>query len=180
MKRKYSEDERKAIGLLANEGSRACTNYCQMGLNRAVIKAVIKTLHFNRRWQVNLASIICATRFKFFNKHGRLPPVACPNGCGEADSLAHMKLCYGLSLPDSEDSFQEKIRTLKRAAIMTARNSPLIPVPLNTTMSNEGELSLEGESTVDSVMVEPTLGPDTVESSLGVSLVDDPEFEEDE
>ena len=151
-----------------------------MGLNRAVIKAVFKTLHTNRRWQLDFASVIRATRFKFFNKHGRLFPAACPNGRGRAHSLAHMQDCHGLDLPDPEGAFQEKIATLRGVAIKTALNSPLFPMPLDTAMQEEGELSFEENSTECSLLNRPSLGPNAMAPSLGVSPVDALEFERDE
>ena len=90
IKSKYSEEERRTIGLLAEEGSTACKGYELLGLNRALIKKVMKSLQDRRMWQVCFASIICATKNKFFDKSGNTKAVKCPNGCGQMDSLE----CY--------------------------------------------------------------------------------------
>ena len=61
LKRRYREGERVALELLATEGSIASINYCQRGLNGAILKECMKRLRRNRREQVVLANIICAT-----------------------------------------------------------------------------------------------------------------------
>ena len=130
LKRRYREDERVALELLAMEGSVAGANYCQMGLNRAVLKETLRRLHHNRRHQVVLANIICATRFKFFDETGSLLRVQCPNGCGGVDSLDHLLECHRLGLISPESTFDDKVSFLSTMAVKTARNCPVLPVPI--------------------------------------------------
>ena len=130
MKRKYREDERDALGILALEGSIASINYCQLGLNRAILKECLRTLHHNRREQVVLANIICATRFKFFQEDGSLLQVQCPNGCGHIDSLAHLLECYNMDTLHCDGTFEEKVSYLSSMARKATKNSPTLPVPL--------------------------------------------------
>ena len=72
LKRRYRDDERSALGLLAMEDSIAAANYCRLGLNRAILKETVRRLRRNRREQTVLANIVCATRFKFFDEKGEL------------------------------------------------------------------------------------------------------------
>ena len=181
MKRRYYEDERKAIGLLAEEGSTACIGYCRLGLNRAVIKASMKSLQAKRQWQVCLASVICATRYKFFDEKEQLQSARCPNGCGCADSLEHMLECYALEPPDSAAPFQEKANFLRNLAIKVARNSRPIPTPFEAAVSGAEELSLTvTQQPASSMRTLPSMEGATktnLPSSLGVSLVDVLEFD---
>ena len=133
LKRRYRDDERAALELLAMGGSIAGANYCQMGLNRAILKETLRRLHHNRRHQVVLANIVCATRFKFFDETGSLLQVRCPNGCGNVDSLDHLLECHNMGQISPESTFDEKVSFLSATAVKTARNCPALPTPIPTT-----------------------------------------------
>ena len=148
LKRRYREDERVTLELLAMEGSIAGANYCQLGLNRAVLKGTFRRLRHNRRQQVVLANIICATRFEFFEEEGALLRVRRRNGCGEVDSLDHLLNCHNLGMANADGSFEEKVDFLKSMAVRTARNCPILPTPIPRSpaiaplQSEEYEISL--------------------------------------
>ena len=59
LKESYLHDERKTIGLLAEEGSTSCMIYAELSLNRQVVKNVLKALRKERHQQVTWAAIIC-------------------------------------------------------------------------------------------------------------------------
>ena len=150
LKRRYREDECAALGILALEGSTASINYCQMGLNRAILKECLRRLHHNRREQVVLANIICATRFKFFQKDGSLLHVQCPNGCGSVDSLDHLLACYKMDALNPEGTFDEKVSFLSSMAIKTTKNCPTLPVPF---LQSPHETHLEADEISLSVAI---------------------------
>ena len=121
---------------------------------------------------------MCATRYKYFNKKGEILQVKCPNKCGQPDSLQHMIECYNLQPPQAEDTFEEKVRRLKEMATKTAKNCPIMPVPLEPEEIGEVELELEELTNNGSAEAQPPSGT-APSSSLGVSLIDALEFDED-
>ena len=78
------------------------------------------------------------------------------------------------------NAFQKKITALRRMPKKTDRNCPIIPAPLDVAAREKREISLGQSSAACSLLVGPSLGAHTEPSSLGVSLVDALEFEEDE
>ena len=103
--------------------------------------------------------------------------VKCPNGCGQSDSLEHMLKCYELTTPNENMEFHEKVRTLRRMVIKVARNSPTLPTPMEDAEVEEGELSFANSSQQRSMGVAPPSTTEEIPSSLGVSLVDELEFD---
>ena len=177
-KQRRQLDEQKAIDLLAGEGSQASIGYRHLGLNRALIKAVLKKLGANRRWQVNFANIVCATRYKYFNKQGEVLQVKCPNNCGQPDSLWHMIECYGLQIPTEHSTFPDKVHLLKKMAVRTAKNCPLLPMPIETAEAEGAEIELDSLATESSKIAQPPTDEDNATiSSLGVSIVEALEFD---
>ena len=177
-KRKYNDDERGVIGLLAAEGSLACQNYCKMGLNRVIIKTVLRRLQHDRRQQVALAGMLCATRYKYFNEKGQLLPTQCPNGCGSPDSLEHMLLCYGLAAVLPEQDLETKVKRMWQIAKAISKNTPAVPVPVQMGIWGQGPE--EGEISLNEMEGEDAPSPVSFSSSLGVSLVPQLELEFDE
>ena len=99
LKRGYRDSERGIIGLLAAQGSTSSAIFCQLRLTRESIKEAIRRLQGQRTLQTVLASIICATRFKYFNKQGVLVPVSCVKKCGQAETFDHLLKCNNLRIP---------------------------------------------------------------------------------
>ena len=97
----------------------------------------------NRRRQVVLAGILCATRFKFFDNNGDQLSVRCANGCGEADSWGHMLLCYKLHPPYEEEDPENWVSFLRTMARKTANNCLYIPVPMERPSIEQGGISFE-------------------------------------
>ena len=163
LKRRYREDERKAIELPAMEDSIASANYCKLGLNRALLKETLRRLQHNRRRQVVFANIICATRFKFFDETGTLPNVKCPLGCGEIDSLEHLITCAHLRDPDPTASFEDKVAYLRTMAVEATKNCPILPIPILMPSPpsdiEAGEISLEEPRSPDSHSQHPSSSP---------------------
>ena len=177
LKRRYREDERVALELLAMEGSIAGANYCQMGLNRAVLKESLRRLHHNRRHQVILANIICATRFKFFDETGTLLQVQCPNGCGGVDSLDHLLQCYRLGQISPESAFDERVSFLRDMAVRTAHNCPVLPIPIPASPSVLFPAELEVDE-LSLTNTEPgSEHPDEPEDGEGISWTLELEFD---
>ena len=113
---------------LSLEGSIACQIFVDLRLNRDILRLASGALKFSRRQQVTLGSIICATRFKFFDKTGNLLPVSCPK-CGEEDSFSHLLRCAGLEIPESEDTAQ-LAEILRHMAVEAVGGNPGMPQPM--------------------------------------------------
>ena len=160
LKRKYREDERTAIELLAMENSIASANYCKLGLNRALLKETLRRLQHNRRRQVVFANIICATRFKFFDETGTLLNVKCPLGCGEIDSLEHLIKCACLQDPDPAATFEDKANYLRTMAVEATKNCPILPTPIPPSPPpsaiEAGEISLDETPSPDPLGASPS------------------------
>ena len=134
--------------MLASQASMACAIFTDLHLTRGIIKMALQRLQTNRRRQVVLANILCATRFKYYAKNGELLPVVCANKCGMADSIRHLLACYNLHPPYEEEEAESWVAFLSIMAARTEKTSPLIPMPMDLQPCGyrepEEELSLDG------------------------------------
>ena len=89
LKCRYRDDEARFLSLLRREGSTARDAFYTVRLNRDITKQVFRGLSYNRKLQVAFGTIVCATRFKFFDGNGELRPAHCTI-CWHKDSLAHL------------------------------------------------------------------------------------------
>ena len=102
VKQRYEKDEAAMLPMLCARGSVSGSIYMSMGLTRAVIREAMERLRHSRPLQVTLGSIVCATRFKFF-QGSRLLPTECAY-CGQIDSLDHLISCVNIGvLPKNSD-----------------------------------------------------------------------------
>ena len=139
LKQDYVDDERQVIDMLKRTGSTACCIYSELRLNRSVIKTSLKELKDNRLYQVALAGILCATRFKYFEGSCRFP-VRCQisSSCQEEDSFPHLLKCIGLSIPKGGDS--ELVTFLTGLAKQATIKNPGLPEPIRDVRMGEFEI----------------------------------------
>ena len=167
LKRRYRNSEREMIGILAAQGSMSSAIFCQLRLTREVIKEAIRRLQSNRMVQTVLATILCATRFKYFNKQGRLMSVSCGNKCGQVETFEHLLKCNNLRIPRNEDNAEVWIKFLCTMARRASKGVTMIPTPMEQcTEPNEEEISLSGSEDR-----EPP-SDDTMETALSFDRVE--------
>ena len=87
---------------------------------REIINEALSKLRLRHREQVNLLSILCGTRYKYYHK-GTLLPTWCPNKhngqiCGRTDTFEHMLLCYNLrqQMATGPDAISFLVKMAKR------------------------------------------------------------------
>ena len=74
-----------------------------------------------------MGSLVCATRFKFYDTDGKLLTVVCPF-CGESDSFEHFLTCRRVkTVPLGDEDLIEMLRAL---ALRIEKASPAQPRPL--------------------------------------------------
>ena len=90
-------DERRAMNQLSALGSESATIIKELDLTRDLVAEVMNTLKDEREAQVNLFTILSATRFRTFcNK--QMLPTQCPQpGCTQRDSFHHLIKCHQLT-----------------------------------------------------------------------------------
>ena len=142
----YERDELKVVQLLASQGSLSCTILRNWRLSRPVIRQTLIDLHLCRQAQVALASVITATRFKFYDKLVTGATVRVPTQCricGQMDGpehlLTHVKGEMPVGCPEDLVAFLVNL-----AEVARARN-PQTPTPYPLEVSAEIELDLEME-----------------------------------
>ena len=140
---RYRRDERVFMELLRNEGSGACRVLWHFGLDRAVLKRVLKSLQFSRPAQVALCSLACATRFKYYNTDGQLLRVRCPF-CGEDDSFEHFLVCRRVEVPPR--NAEQLIEFMRKLALRMVTKNPGRPDPVWPALSSDIQLGWEGSS----------------------------------
>ena len=90
-----------AMRMLGELHSESAGIMLRLKLTREIIQEALSRLRFKHAEQVNLLSIICGTRYKYYYQDTLLP-TQCPNRhnrvreCGVSDSFNHMLQCYAL------------------------------------------------------------------------------------
>ena len=130
LKRRYLEDEKKVLGILAMEGSGAGRVHIELGLTRSLIKATMKSLAFSRKLQVTFANISCGTFFKCYNKDSVRLNVQCPI-CPEICTLSHLRCHLSVQLPHSGDE-EELVEYLARLVKSADPKLRLLPIPIQS------------------------------------------------
>ena len=87
--------ECKTVGHLAMNASESGAVFRQRGLTRPKLREARAIPGGKCPAQVNLASILAASRHKCCPR-GDLHPARCPNRCGQEDGFNHMLACSGL------------------------------------------------------------------------------------
>ena len=100
LKQQQQQDEHTAIRHLGELDSVSASVILQLHLTREIINEALSKLRLQHRAQMNLLSILCGTRFKYYYK-GILLPTWCPNRhqrqiCGSTDTFNHLLVCYDL------------------------------------------------------------------------------------
>ena len=103
IKEQQEGDEHLAMRMLGELHSESAGIILRLKLNRAIIQEALSKLRAKHAAQINLLSIICGTRYKYYHQ-GLLLPTQCPNKynrvreCGITDTFNHMLNCYGLRI----------------------------------------------------------------------------------
>ena len=100
LKKQQQEDETLALRQLGELDSVSAKIILRLKLTREIITTVLSRLRMRHAEQVNLLSILCGTRFKYYYQ-GTLLPTWCPNTfggttCARNDSFEHLLICYDL------------------------------------------------------------------------------------
>ena len=134
---RYNYDEGLFIKRLKREGSLACDIFGHFRLTRSVVRSVLGGLQFKRAAQVAISSLLCGTRFKYYDKKGNLLPVVCPF-CGTEDSFEHFLVCRKVKqIPQGEEEIAGLLRDL---AMKIEKSSPAQPKPIQPVTETEVNL----------------------------------------
>ena len=113
---------------LESIGSESAALINRLELTRPIIEEPMRLLRHSHAAQVNLANVLCGTRFKH-SFSGVLVPTECQNrsggrtlACGREDSFEHMMACYRLQ--DERATGAEAIPVLIKLA---TRTMPIVP-----------------------------------------------------
>ena len=141
LKAQLDKDELAIIEKLASMGSESGEIITRLRLCKEIVTETMLNLSQNRRAQENLASILAATRYKFYYK-GELYPVECPKGCGQADSYSHMLQCYDLE--EKEQTGTNATEFLVEMALRTipSRKGPPTPIFARETHEEEAQATM--------------------------------------
>ena len=143
---RYESDELMLVGRMGRQVSVTCALYTRLGLTRDVIRRALAELSECRMQQVVLCSILCCTRFKYFE--GRLLyPTVCQK-CGGEDSFDHLTECVGLRPATPTEDPDPTVAFLAELARRAHAIHSGLPVP--TREVTEGDLVLSmGDPTDD-------------------------------
>ena len=97
MKQRYEQDEVKILPLLRGRGFLSGAIFTRLRLTRGIIREVTIALRRSRASQTTAASIVCATRFKFFQGEGLLRTEY--GYFGQIDSSPHLISCVNIGDP---------------------------------------------------------------------------------
>ena len=137
----------RAVSQLRSCGSVAADIMLRLGLTRGLIKSAFKQLANSRPLQSTLSSLVCATRFKFYEQ-GRLLPTRCrAANCGMVGGFDHLQECTGVGIMKDEDKQnEEKVCQYSEELVYHAYAvNPGYPVPIRTDEEGELELYDSGE-----------------------------------
>ena len=125
---RFHQDGTEAARMLDMRGSEACRVCRKLGLNRMTIRSVMSELSEDRRKQVTINSIICATRLKYFGAAdpGSLRPTQCQM-CNnrKIDTFGHLTECTGLrNIPQNKEFLIDYLVALAGGAL---KSNPGLP-----------------------------------------------------
>ena len=152
--RKFHADEAATIKLLGTLGSEACRVSGELRLGRPLLREIMTELCGNRTAQATLASVICGTRFKYFEKANMLH-TTCQRRigqpqciCGEVDSLE--LLLQGAELEEAHADAPELVLLLaelaRRASDSNPGNvSPVYQLEIALENTSEENANFDGE-----------------------------------
>ena len=145
IKIRYAIDEGKAINMLRGQSSAASEVIMRLGLTRDIIRQAIGTLSQDRARQVVLRTIICTTRFKYYE--GRKSFATTCLKCGSEDSFAHLVSCSGLTVPDPSGDTESMIDFLSELARRAMQINPGLPAPRRDAPRNDCRTSAAAQET---------------------------------
>ena len=124
---RYAIDEGRAINMLRGQFSAASEVIMRLGLTREIIRQALERCDNDRARQVALCSIVCTTRFKYYE--GRdLFATTCLK-CGMRDSFEHLAACVGLVVPEPSGDPEDMLVFLTELARRALQINPGLPVP---------------------------------------------------
>ena len=139
IKIKYETDELNALRMMGRRGSVSATLYLRIGLTRGIIREAMTNLTSRRARQVALGGIICATRFKYFERAGLLKTTC--GKCGAEDNFQHLLSCADLTFPEPSGDSEPTVAFLVDLAHRACAIHEGIPIPRRPKESEEIELS---------------------------------------
>ena len=120
----------RALGELGSEAGRI---FGLLGLGRPLVRRTLDSLKDSRVDQVTVCSIICATRFKFYDRGtpNTLRPTSCPVcNRNRIDSFDHLVECTGLrNIPRNAEFIPDYLRELAQRARRSNPGYPLKYTP---------------------------------------------------
>ena len=130
IKIRYETDELKAVQMLKGEASKASAIVLELGLTRDIVRQALARLEHDRAKQVVLCSILCATRFKYY-EGGDLLNTSCAK-CGKEDNFKHLLKCADLTAPAPRKNPEETINFLVELASRAQQIHNGIPIPIRS------------------------------------------------
>ena len=119
--------------VLCGRGSLSGTIFAGLTLTRSVIREVMERLQHSRVLQATISSIVCATRFKYF-EGSVLLPVECQY-CGQIDNFQHVISCTNMGPPPTNRDLL--VDYLAELASRARNVNPNRPIPFRRGESME-------------------------------------------
>ena len=141
---RYEYDEQQFIARMKGEGSLASRVFVHFRLTRSLVKSVFNSMRFKRAAQVMMGSLVCATRFKYYDEKGNLLPVTCPF-CQDPDSFDHFLKCRKVPMIPRNDDDQ-LVCLLRNLALRAEEENPAQPLPIHPRNAEEIVLGWENPS----------------------------------
>ena len=128
IRKRHRNDELVTMKKLAQLGSISACIITYLELTREIVAEIWVNLENDRGAQTNLAAILSATRYQYYQK-GRILHVKCPKRhCYHKDSFLHMLDCYNLAQHVRKGP--AAVQFLMRVAKATILNEDIRRIPL--------------------------------------------------
>ena len=134
---RYFADEAKVIPLLRSKGSISGAIFRELSLTRSIITEALDKLKRSRALQATLRSIICATRFKYFDGKTLLRTVCHLRGRNGSFRQPISRVTFGAPPKDSE----QLTEYLAELAYRAFHINPNLPVPQSEGFDAELDLA---------------------------------------
>ena len=158
IKLRYAVDEGKAIYMLKGQSSTAAEVIIELGLTRDVIRQALERLEYSRAKQVVLCSILCTTRFKYYESQGLLRTTCLK--CGALDSFHHLVQCAALTIPTPSQDTDHMVDFLVRLTNEAYQINPGLPRPRGIHDGEEREQQRSQHNSENPLMMEAVEGDD--------------------
>ena len=113
LKEAQENNELKIFRIMADrevQRSYSCNMYLNWGLNRELVKKILRNMSGNRILQYTFGNLVGATRFKAIEK-GELRHTRCPKCRQAVDSWKHCVECYTIGTEKAENEYNHIKKT---------------------------------------------------------------------